>query len=104
MNEPWLAHYDAAVPKSIGTYPDQTMAGLAQEYARTRPDATAVSFKGRRLTHAEIEKEAAAFAAGLAKLGVAAGDRVAILLGAEACAIDLCVIAVDGPAQAACGE
>lgn len=80
MKQPWLAHYDEGVPKSIGTYPDDTLAGIFSSHARAHPNDIAISFKGRQLTYAEIEREAAGFAAGLAKLGVRERERVALVL------------------------
>ena len=80
MDEPWLAHYDQGVPQSIGTYPDETLASLYARYARTQPDRAAISFKGRNLTYADVEREVAALASGLAKLGVRQGERVAVIL------------------------
>ncbi|HSP15296.1 MAG TPA: AMP-binding protein [Thermoanaerobaculia bacterium] len=80
MSEPWLAHYDQGVPQSIGTYPEDTLAAIFSRHARTKPNDIAISFKGRQLTYAEIEREAAALAAGLAKLGIRERDRVALVL------------------------
>jgi long-chain acyl-CoA synthetase len=80
MTEPWLAHYDEGVPQSIGTYPEDTLAAMFARRAGSNPNDIAISFKGRQLTYAEIDREAAAFAAGLAKLGVRERDRVALVL------------------------
>jgi len=80
MNTPWLAHYDQGVPRSIGAYPDQTLADLIALYARTTPNATALAFKGRRLSWLDLERDASALASGLARIGIAAGDRVALIL------------------------
>src|SRR5581483_5520122 len=80
MNTPWLAQYDQGVPRSIGAYPDQTLADLIALYARTTPNATALAFKGRRLSWLDLERDASALASGLARIGIAAGDRVALIL------------------------
>jgi len=45
-----------------------------------RPGAPALLFKGRTVSHGELDRASDAFAAALAGLGVAKGDRVALLL------------------------
>ncbi len=52
---------------------------VSGQAART-PDAAAVSFGDRSLTYAELEARSDALAAGLRRLGVAPGERVAICL------------------------
>ena len=59
-------------------------AGLAAMFARSRaarPDADAVVADGARWSYAQADAEAARIAAGFAALGVAARDRVVLLLG-----------------------
>jgi long-chain acyl-CoA synthetase len=80
MNLPWLAHYDEDVPKAIGTYPEETLASLMSKLAEERPHDTALVFKGRHLTYAQVDRAAAAFARGLAKRGIQDRDRVALVL------------------------
>jgi long-chain acyl-CoA synthetase len=53
-----------------------------------RPDKVAVRFNGRTLTYAELGNRVARFAAALRKLGVAEGDRVAMLSLNSACYIE----------------
>jgi long-chain acyl-CoA synthetase len=77
---PWLDHYDAGVPETLAPYPDRTLLDDVAEAVAQRPDAPAVLFKGRAISHGELERASAAFAAALAGLGVAKGDRVAVLL------------------------
>jgi long-chain acyl-CoA synthetase len=48
--------------------------------AERRPDAQALVCAGRRLTYGELDREVSRVAAGLARLGVVRGDRVAIHL------------------------
>jgi len=76
---PWLKFYDEGVPHSI-TYPEITLPEMLRETARKFPDATATIFEGTRMTYAELQAQVESFAAGLAGLGVARGDRVAIML------------------------
>jgi long-chain acyl-CoA synthetase len=79
-DKPWLAHYDADVPKSLQPYPDKTLldylAALATEHA-SRP---ALLFKGAEISYAQLHRDSNAFAAALAALGVKHGDRVALVL------------------------
>ena len=76
MNTPWLAHYDEGVPKSIGTYPNKTLVDFVSE----RGAQTAVIFKGKHFSYAEIDRASDAFARGLREIGVKEGDRVALVL------------------------
>jgi long-chain acyl-CoA synthetase len=77
---PWLDHYDAGVPETLAPYPDRTLLDDVAEAVAQRPDAPAMLFKGRAISHGELERASDAFAAALAGLGVAKGDRVAVLL------------------------
>jgi long-chain acyl-CoA synthetase len=77
---PWLDHYDAGVPATLAPYPDRTLLDDVAEAVAQRPDAPALLFKGRTISHGELERASDAFAAALAGLGVAKGDRVAVLL------------------------
>ena len=77
---PWLDHYDQGVPPSVGPYPDRTLLDDLADAVAERPDAPALLFKGRSVSHGELDRRSDAFAAALASLGVAKGDRVALLL------------------------
>jgi long-chain acyl-CoA synthetase len=77
---PWLAHYDRGVPATLAPYPDRTLLDCVADFARSRPQARAVLFKGAALTFAELESQSDALAAALAAMGVSQGDRVALLL------------------------
>jgi long-chain acyl-CoA synthetase len=76
----WLKHYDEGVPASVGPYPERTLLDDLADGAAQRPDAPALLFKGRTVTWGELDRLSDAFAAALAGLGVAKGDRVALLL------------------------
>jgi len=80
MNQPWLDHYDEGVPRSIGNYPDRTLADFVADHARTRGDKAAIMFKGRNVTWTELDRDSDSFARALAARGVKPGDRVALLL------------------------
>ncbi len=57
-----------------------TLAGLLARAALRRPDADAVVDGDRRLSYGALAERAAALARGLARLGVAPGDRVLVAL------------------------
>jgi len=77
---PWHAHYDQGVPATLAPYPNRTILDYVSDQARTRPHAPALLFKGTTLSWARVERESDAFAAALAGLGVARGERVGLLL------------------------
>ena len=76
----WLAHYDRDVPASLVPYPRTTLIEYLAGLAQSKPAATALLFKGTRVSYARLEAESTAFAAALWQLGVRKGDRVAVLL------------------------
>ncbi|HEV2895149.1 MAG TPA: AMP-binding protein, partial [Actinomycetota bacterium] len=76
----WLQHYDQGIPETLAPYPERTLLDDVADAAAERPGAPALLFKGRTVTHGELEARSDAFAAALAGLGVARGDRVALLL------------------------
>jgi long-chain acyl-CoA synthetase len=77
---PWLSHYDAGVPATLGSYPHRTLLDYVDDAVRQRPSSAALLFKGATLTYADLDRESDAFAAALASLGVRRGDRVGLLL------------------------
>jgi long-chain acyl-CoA synthetase len=77
---PWLAHYDANVPKTLAPYPQRTMLDYLSDLARSRPDHPALLFKGATVTFGELERLSDRAAAAFEDLGVKRGDRVALLL------------------------
>jgi long-chain acyl-CoA synthetase len=76
----WLEHYDEGMPATLGPYPERTLLDYLDEAAGQRPDAPAVLFKGLTVTNGELQRLSDAFASALLALGVAKGDRVALLL------------------------
>ena len=78
-NKPWLKAYEAHVPEHID-YPETPLPDVLRLTARDHADRTAMLFKGARLTYGEFDSAVNRFAAGLQRLGVKKGDRVALHL------------------------
>ena len=76
----WLRHYDQGVPETLAPYPERTLLDDVAEAVAERPSAPALLFKGRTVTYGQLDRLSDAFAVALAELGVARGDRVALLL------------------------
>ena len=76
---PWTRHYDPGVPATL-EYPPIALNALLRTTAQRYPNATATIFFGARRTYASLYRDARRFAAGLQRLGVRKGDRVAIML------------------------
>ena len=79
MEKPWLAHYEAQVPKTVDI-PNQTIADIFDAAVTRSARQTAYIYFGRRFTYAEIGAMVERVAAFLQHLGVKKGDRVAIIL------------------------
>ncbi len=79
MEKPWLRHYEAHVPQTIGI-PNLTIGEIFAQAVREFGDSTAMIYFGRRVSYRRLGEGVARFAAVLAHLGVKKGDRVALLL------------------------
>lgn len=79
MERAWLKHYDQGVPPSLD-YPEIPLYRLLDDAAAANGDRPCTSFFGRKLSYRQIKRHSDALAASLQRLGVAAGDRVALLL------------------------
>ena len=79
MDKPWLSHYERRVPASL-SYPQQTLSELLSDTARRFPGRAATIFFGARLTYRQLDELVNRCAAGLQRMGVRKGDRVAVLL------------------------
>jgi hypothetical protein len=79
IKRPWLKKYDPGVPHHID-YPVVPLYHFLEEDARKYPDHVAIIFKGGKITFRQLDELTDRMAAGLAKMGVKKGDRVAILM------------------------
>ncbi len=87
MDKPWLKHYDEGIPATID-YPTIPLDRLLAESAAKHPQHTATIFGAAigsrvldaKLTYRQLDDAVNRLAAGLQKLGVGQGDRVAIML------------------------
>lgn len=76
----WFKSYDPGVPFTLEPYPERTLVDVVADTVKERPDHTALIFKGKRMTYAEMERHTNALAAGLLEMGVQKGERVALVL------------------------
>lgn len=76
---PWLAHYEAGVPYTIGI-PRVPVHHLLRSAVRRFPRHTAILFEGSRMTYRQLNWEVNRFANALLGLGLNAGARVVLLL------------------------
>ncbi|WP_026432215.1 long-chain-fatty-acid--CoA ligase [Paracidovorax oryzae] len=81
MNDrPWLAAYPEGVPADIDPAQYPSLVALMEEAFRQHADRTAYSFMGKDISFAETEVQSRHLAAYLQGLGLARGDRVAVMM------------------------
>ncbi len=78
-SKPWLKNYPPQIPSTL-EYPDEPVFWILESTYRKYPDKEAMVFYGKSMTYSEFYHKTLSFAASLQKLGVAKGDRVALLL------------------------
>jgi long-chain acyl-CoA synthetase len=76
---PWLRWYSPGVADEI-TVPEFPLIQLLYNAVRDFPRRRALTFLGRSISYRELGREVEALAGGLADLGVAKGDRVALVM------------------------
>ncbi|MCY1280230.1 Long-chain-fatty-acid--CoA ligase [compost metagenome] len=76
----WQQSYDARVPADINPDACPSVVALAQEAMQRYAGHTAFRCFKHSLSYAEVDKQSRAFAAYLQHLGIARGDRVAVML------------------------
>jgi len=76
---PWLEHYEAGVPYTVGV-PNIPLHHLLRSSVRRFPLHPAIFFEGSRITYRRLNHEANRFANALISMGVGKGARVVLLL------------------------
>ena len=79
VERPWFASYAPGVPHEIEV-PDGSLSELLDRSVARFPDHVALDFFGHETTYAQLGHLVARGAEALRRLGVGAGDRVAIAL------------------------
>ena len=79
MNRPWIDHYDYWVRPHMN-YPRRPLWEILRIAASDVPDKPATAFLGAQLTFAEVKERSDRLATALARMGIASGDRVGIML------------------------
>jgi long-chain acyl-CoA synthetase len=76
---PWLSSYDKGVPTAY-SFPTFALTRVLDDAVATFPDHTALAFLGSKTSYRELKDQVDRFAGVLRGLGVAKGDRVALVL------------------------
>ncbi|MFT3888465.1 MAG: long-chain-fatty-acid--CoA ligase [Arachnia sp.] len=79
LPQPWVRHYQPGVPAQIEPQTDSLVA-LYERSVREAGAAVALQFFGAETTYAQLGEQIERAAEGLRRLGVHAGDRVALIL------------------------
>lgn len=88
-DKPWLKHYNAGVPHSLGEYPKTTVQHFLQESAKKYPNKPClltsvrlpvVGHQKHIITYSELDKLSDALAAALVTMGLEKGQHVAIIM------------------------
>jgi long-chain acyl-CoA synthetase len=80
MEKIWLKQYPAGVPADIKTDLYPSLVALLEESFRKHRDLPAYKFMGRSISFGAVDDASRAMAAYLQSLGLARGDRVAIMM------------------------
>jgi long-chain acyl-CoA synthetase len=79
VDAPWVKHYQPGVPAQI-ELPTESLVALYERSVSEAADSIAMEFFGRTTTYAAFGEQIERAAEGLRRLGVQAGDRVALVL------------------------
>jgi long-chain acyl-CoA synthetase len=80
LERPWLKAYPPGVPTDIDVSQYASLVGLMEESFKKNSSQVAYSFMGKDVTFGETDSLSTAMAAYLQSLGLAKGDRVAIMM------------------------
>jgi long-chain acyl-CoA synthetase len=79
-DRPWLGAYPPGVPADIDPSQYPSLVALMEEAFQKYADRVAYSFMGKDISYAQTDEMSRAFAVYLQGLGLAKGDRVAIMM------------------------
>lgn len=79
LTRPWFDHYDAFVPHTASVW-NKPLYAMLDEAAEKYPNRYALIFQNTRITYKKLRERAELFAGALRRMGVRAGQRVAIML------------------------
>jgi len=79
MKKAWLKMYAPGVPEELN-FEEITMSRVLSRTAEKYPDYTALNWMGNKIPYRELDQLVNRFARALQKLGVKAGDKVALLM------------------------
>jgi long-chain acyl-CoA synthetase len=77
--QPWLERYDAGVPHTMA-YPAAAVHELLEQAAEKYGEHVCTIYKGSKLSYAVLNGLSDGFAAALLQLGLAKGERVAVMM------------------------
>src|SRR6478752_7486905 len=77
--QPWVKNYQPGVPAEI-ELPTESLTAMFERSVAEAGSAPALEFFGRRTSYTELGEQVDRAAEGLRRLGVRAGDRVALIL------------------------
>ena len=80
IDRPWLKAYPAGVPVDIDTSQYPSLVALMEESFKKHRDRVAYSFMGKDITFGQTDSLSLSFGAYLQGLGLAKGERVAIMM------------------------
>ncbi|WP_102958633.1 AMP-binding protein [Mangrovicella endophytica] len=80
MQRPWLQHYPDGIPAELPAHSYTSLAALLDEAFAQHATLPAFHFLGSTMRFAEIDAASRRFAAYLQSLGLAKGDRVALMM------------------------
>ena len=75
----WVKFYPTKIPDNID-YPEITLHDLLIRTAKNYPNRLAIDYFGNEITYKKLDLFSDYFAAGLAKLGIKKGNRIALFL------------------------
>lgn len=80
IDRPWLKAYPAGVPSDIDASQYPSLVALMEESFKKHRDRVAYSFMGKEITFGQTDSLSLSFGAYLQGLGLAKGERVAIMM------------------------